>query len=521
MVKTSGENRPVLVIDFGGQYGHLIARRFRELGYRVTHLPAKTVKGAGVREVTAEVAGVVLSGGPASVWESMHDDIVRAVLNTGIPMLGICYGHQLLAKMLGGRVSKAPKPEFGPTEVRILRPEDPIFKGFHSDRILVWMSHNDAVITPPPGAEVLAVSEGSPVAAMRVGDRIYGVQWHPEVSHSQYGSRLLMNWAEISGIPRGWGESEILNLAVQTLKEQIAGLEGGARVISAVSGGVDSTVATVLAEKYSELDIIPVLLEHGLHPAGWVEDTVDALRSLGIEVVVVDVSDRFLDALKGLTDPEVKRKVISRLYFDELHRIAKEYNAKGLIQGTIYPDVIESGGLPGADRIKTHHNIGHREAAHGLIIIEPLRWLYKDEVRRLGRMLGIPDSILNRQPVPGPGLAVRIEGEVTREKVEVVRRADAIVREVIRNHKLEEGLWQYFAILTGSRATGVKGDRREYGYVIAVRAVESSEAMTARAARLPWEVLEEIMVRITREVPGVTRVLYDLTSKPPATIEWE
>ncbi|MCE4611305.1 MAG: glutamine-hydrolyzing GMP synthase [Desulfurococcales archaeon] len=504
----------IVVVDFGGQYAHLIARRIRELGRFSVIVSA--AQGREELEREAEGAsGIVLSGGPGSVWEEGHDWIAEWAVSSGKAVLGICYGHQLLGKVLGGRVGRALKPEFGPTPVRVVR-EDSLFDGMPRE-FTVWMSHNDAVLEPPPGAEVLAESPGSPVAAMRWGDRVYGVQWHPEVYHSEWGMELLDNWLGIAGAPRTWAPGDLVGELVEYVRKEV----GGSRAIAAVSGGVDSTVAALIAKRALGDRLMPVFIDHGLHPEGEVERVTKLLRRIGLEPLVVDASDKFLTSLKGVVDPEEKRRIVGRVYGEVLRDAARELGAEALIQGTIYPDVIESGGRPGADVIKTHHNVGGLPRDLGLKVVEPLRWFYKDEVRAIARVLGVPREIYEKQPVPGPGLAVRVEGEVTREKLKIVRMADAIVREEVEKAGLSGKLWQYFAVLTSSKATGVKGDRRSYGYVIAVRMVESVDAMTARAARPPWEVLERIAWRITSEVPGVVRVVYDVTSKPPATIEWE
>ncbi|MCE4599235.1 MAG: glutamine-hydrolyzing GMP synthase [Desulfurococcales archaeon] len=503
----------VLVIDFGGQYAHLIARRIRELGRFSRIVSAE----ASISDIVSEARssyGVVLSGGPGSVWSGAHDEVARAVIKLEIPVLGICYGHQLLGRVLGGSVSRSPNPEFGPTIVDVIKSEG-ILQGL-PDRVRVWMSHNDAVLEPPPGAEVLAVSRGSPVAAFRLGS-VYGVQWHPEVSHSEYGLKVLENWLRITGAPRNWDPGDMVN----NLIDMVRGMVGGGRAIAAVSGGVDSTVAALIAKKALGDRLVPVFIDHGLHPAGEVEWVSRTLSSIGLKPVVVDASSDFLEALRGVTDPEEKRRVIGRIYGEVLVREAVDVGAEYLVQGTIYPDVIESGARAGADVIKTHHNVGGLPENLGLKLVEPLKWFYKDEVRIIAKKLGVPVSIIEKKPVPGPGLAVRIEGEVTEWKVEVARRADRIVREEIESAGLDKGLWQYFAVLSGSKATGVKGDSRSYGWVIVVRAVESVDAMTANPARLPWDVLERIASRITSEIPVVSRVVYDITSKPPATIEWE
>ncbi|MEM1777338.1 MAG: glutamine-hydrolyzing GMP synthase [Acidilobaceae archaeon] len=503
----------VLIIDFGGQYSHLIARRIRELevyGEFVSH----TIDTDNLLEYVRESYGVILSGGPASVWEGKHDDIIKLIIKEDKPILGICYGHQLLARALGGIVQRSHKPEFGPTTV-FLKVRDRIFKGIPNS-FIVWMSHNDAVIEPPPGAEVLAYSHGSPVAAMRYGIH-YGIQWHPEVAHTSYGMKLLSNWLDIIGAPRVWK----LDIVVDKIIEDIRGVIGDSIAVAAISGGIDSTTATLIAYKSIGSKLKPVIIDHGLHPQGEPARSIKLLESIGLKPILVDASDMFIEALKGITDPEEKRRIFGKLYAEVLEEEALKLGAEYLVQGTIYPDIIESGGRPGASIIKTHHNVAGLPRNIRLKIVEPLKWFYKDEVRRIARKLGVPEEIIKRQPIPGPALAVRIEGEVTREKIDIVRRADAIVREEIENSGIQERLWQYFAILLNSKATGVKGDNRAYGYVVVVRAVISVDAMTASIARLQWDLLERIASRITSEIPQVTRVLYDITSKPPATIEWE
>jgi len=505
----------VLVIDFGGQYAHLITRRIRELGVYTEFLSAESASLEELREAIRGAKGVILSGGPSSVWEGKHDHIASIVVEEAKPTLGICYGHQLLAKVLGGSVGRAYKPEFGPTIVSVKARGDPIFDGI-PETIVAWMSHNDVVLQPPQGAVVLATSQGSPVAAFRVGV-VYGVQWHPEVVHTMFGLKLIRNWLKLIGVERNWKPEHMVDKLIASIREAV----GDGVAVAAVSGGVDSTTASLLAERALGDRLIPVMIDHGLHPAGEPQRSVELLRKIGLEVRVVDASDRFFEALKGLTDPEGKRRAFGRVYAEILEEVAESYGAEYLVQGTIYPDVIESGGRPGSSVIKTHHNVAGLPKGFKLKLVEPLKWFYKDEVRRIASKLGVPKEIINRQPIPGPALAVRVEGEVTREKIEIVRKADAIVREEIEAEGLQDRLWQYFAVLLNSKATGVKGDSRVYGHVIAVRVVLSVDAMTASIARLKWDLLESISSRIVSEVPGVVRVVYDITSKPPATIEWE
>ncbi len=511
----------IVVLDFGGQYAHLISRRLRELGAAAWHVPVETVGLSTIEDLVHKARAVVLSGGPGSVWSSKHDSIASIVIASGKPVLGICYGHQLLAKHYGALVDRSPDPEYGPTPVDITS-DDPIFDRIPR-RIRVWMSHNDAVLEPAPQMKVLATSRGSPVAAFKSGrGKIYGVQWHPEVSHTEHGRKLLDNWLRLSGTSRGWSVQRAYECALDEARRDLEKLPEGRTVVAAVSGGIDSTVATIVASRVAgNRRIIPVLIDHGLHPEGEIGKASMIFNRIGLRLEIVDAAERFLSALEGVGDPEEKRGIISKLYFEVLLEEIGKHNAGGLIQGTIYPDLVETGLIPGADRIKSHHNVAFRHVLdRETIIIEPLKYLYKDEVRSIAEMLGLPKDIIQKKPVPGPGLAVRIEGEITREKLELARKANSIVARIIESSGLSDRLWQYFAIVTRCKATGVKGDRREHGAVIAVRVVESTDAMTANPARLPWEVLEEIALELTR-LPGVTRVVYDITSKPPGTIEWE
>jgi len=468
-----------------------------------------------VTGVIEDVDAFILSGGPSSVWETSHDKLVKHLLESDSKLLGICYGHQLIAKVLGGDVGPSDKPEFGPTLVSVIRPES-ILRGFPR-RIKVWMSHRDSVNDLPKGAVLLATSEGSPIAAFRYNDNVFGVQWHPEVKHSEYGMELLDNWLKIIGVPRGWSPGNIIEDLIRYIQETI----GDSTAISAVSGGVDSTVATVLGHRAIGERLTAIMIDHGFHPEGEIERASKLFRDLGIKFEIIDAAEEFLKGLEGLEDPEEKRRRFGKIYAEIFERIARESGAEYLIQGTIYPDIIESGGRRGADVIKSHHNVAGLPEKFGLKLVEPLRLFYKDEVRRIGKQLGIPDTIIYKQPVPGPALAIRVEGPVSRKLVTIARIANKIVEEEVENAGLSRRLWQYFAVVTRSRATGVKGDRRAYGIVIAVRMVESDDAMTANPYRANWILLERIASRITSEIPEVTRVVYDITSKPPATIEWE
>jgi len=508
----------ILVIGFGGQYMHLIARRLRERGFYAEIVPYNRLTSEVV--TAPEVKALVLSGGPPSVHSPGAPRLPRWVLETGKPMLGICYGFQLLATMLGGRVETG-CGEYGRTVVEVIEPGDPLFAGW-GRREEAWMSHGDCVKEPPPGADVLAISENGYVAAFRAegpgGAPIYGVQFHPEVSHTPKGSLLLENFASRVAEAEPWWRPE--NLVDRIIEELRRKIRSG-KVLVAVSGGVDSTVTTVLLARALGGDrVVALLVDHGLFREGEVEETTRLLRSVGIEPVVVDARERFLRVLRGVRDPEEKRRRIGEEFahvFTEF--VEKHPEIRYLAQGTLYPDVIESGAAPGADRIKSHHNVGGLPDWLSLEVVEPLRDLYKDEVRRLALALGLPRKLAYRHPFPGPGLAVRIIGEVTEEKLRIVRAASRIVEEEIERAGLYEKVWQAFAVVGDDRWVGVKGDKREEGYIVTVRVVDSEDGMTADWVRLPHEVLDRIARRIAREVPGVTMVTYAITSKPPSTIE--
>ncbi|MEM3981658.1 MAG: glutamine-hydrolyzing GMP synthase [Thermofilum sp.] len=509
----------VLVLDFGSQYSHLIARRVREQGVYSEILPHDV----GVEEIESlsarfNVKGIVLSGGPASVLDEGAPGIDARILELGLPVLGICYGHQLLARIAGGRVGPAEKKEYGATYVTIDKPVG-VLKGLER-RERVWMSHGDVVFEVPEGYEVLAHSENTPVAAFRHKEKpIYGLQWHPEVSHTDKGAQMIRNFLfEVCGCEATWRMEHVVDQLVEEVRAEV----GESKAIIALSGGVDSSVAAALAARALGDKLTAVFVDTGFMREGEPEAVKNLFQAMGVKLVVVNAQDRFFKRLEGVVDPEEKRKIIGEEFIRVFEEVAREVGAECLIQGTIYPDRIESGFRKLSDRIKTHHNVaGLPERVKFKKIVEPLRDLYKDEVRKIAEILGLPRELVHRQPFPGPGLAVRVIGEVTREKVEIVRKADRIVREEIERSGLGERLWQYFAVLTNTRSTGVKGDARAYGYVVAVRIVESREGMTASFAKVPYEVLERISTRITNEIPEVTRVVYDITHKPPATIEWE
>jgi len=506
----------IWVIDFGGQYAHLIARRIRELNVYSMIIDPDEISVERIREDTPKA--IILSGGPSSIYEENAPKIPRWLLDINIPILGICYGHQLLAYMFGGRVSRG-LGEFGRTRVKILDKKD-LFKGL-GDVLEVWMSHNDYVEKPPPDSEILAVSEDTGyIAAFRIKERkIFGVQFHPEVIHTERGLDILNNFLELSSCKRNWRLEDYLNNVINNIKNTVSDNE---KVLCAVSGGVDSTVTASILKKAVGDRLVSVFVNHGLLREGEVEEVSTNLRRIGIEPMYIDASERFLNALRGVSDPEEKRIIIGRIFgeiFKEI--ISKDPSIKWLAQGTTYPDVIESGRSRRASKIKSHHNVAGLPEDLGLRLIEPLKDLYKDEVRRLGELLGIPREILVRHPFPGPGLAVRIIGEVNEERLSIIRKASRIVEEIIRRHGLYEKVWQAFPVLLKDKWVGIKGDKRSEGYIIVIRIVDSQDGMTADWSRVPYEILDEISRRIISEIREVTMVTYAITSKPPSTIEAE
>jgi GMP synthase (glutamine-hydrolysing) len=507
----------ILVIDYGAQYAQLIARRVREC-----HVYSEIIRhDTSVTEIARRrPAGIILSGGPKSVYSPGAPGIDARLFELGIPVLGICYGQQLMAQTLGGSVARTGAAEFGKANLVCEPAESTLFSGLASEQV-VWMSHNDAVVRAPEGFAPRASTEGSPVAAFENAQRgIYGVQFHPEVSHTPHGLDVLRNFLyKGCGLLPSWTMVSIIENAVA----EIRSVAGGAGVACALSGGVDSAVAAALVHRAVGDQLTCVFVDHGLLRAGEAEQVEETFRRhLQIDLIHVKAADRFLERLTGVVDPESKRRIIGETFirvFEEVARSELE-DAKFLVQGTLYPDVIESGTRDAA-RIKSHHNVGGLPEDISFVLIEPLRHLFKDEVRRVGEELGLPQEIVWRQPFPGPGLAVRIIGEVTGERLELLRAADLIVLEEIKKADLLSSIWQSFAVLPAIRSVGVMGDERTYGYPIILRAVTSEDAMTADWARLPHELLESISSRLVNEVPGVNRVAYDITSKPPGTIEWE
>jgi GMP synthase (glutamine-hydrolysing) len=509
----------ILVFDFGGQYCHLIGRRIREHGVYSEIVP-HDIKPGEIRLLSERfnVKGLVFSGGPASVYEQNAPRPDPKILSLGLPVLGLCYGHHLIAQMAGGDVKPARQREYGIAYVTIDKPVGVLKRLGKKER--VWMSHRDTVLSIPSEYETLAHTENCPVAAFRhKKELIYGLQWHPEVVHTEKGVQMLRNFVfEVCRCESNWKMEDIAEKAIIEIRRDV----GNGKAIIALSGGIDSSVATVFAAKALDGRLTAVFVDHGFMREKEPEFVRDVFQKFKMKLMLVDARERFLKRLKGVVDPETKRKIIGEEFIRVFEEIAERTGAEYLIQGTIYPDRIESGFRRFSEKIKTHHNVaGLPTGIKFKKIVEPLRDLYKDEVRKVAKMLGLPKEIVSRQPFPGPGLAVRIIGELTREKVDIAKKADKIVTEEIERSGLGENLWQYFAVLTDTKATGVKGDARAYGYVVSLRIVESREAMTASFAKIPHKVLETISTRITNEIPEATRVVYDITHKPPATIEWE
>jgi len=510
------EVEQILVLDFGSQYTKLIAKAVRELSVYSEIVPYD-IPLAEIERIGPK--GLILSGGPASVYEkdSPHPD--PRIYGLGIPILGICYGMQLLAQDLGGRVVRAREREYGLAWLEI--DDGKLFRGL-GPRERVWMSHGDAVVELPPDFRAIARSEGLPIAAIRHQSKeIYGIQFHPEVAHTPKGKEILRNFSsEICGVRERWNPGNLLEEKISLLREQLK----GARCIMGVSGGVDSATAAVLVHRAIGERLIPVYIDTGLMRVGEGERVRRVFRRLGLRLHPVEARAEFFKTLEGVVDPEEKRRRVGaafiKVFEREARRLERELGGiEYLVQGTIYSDVIESAGAGGASRIKSHHNVGGLPQRLNFKIVEPLREFFKDEVREIAALLGLPKEIIGEQPFPGPGLAVRIIGEVTPARVETLQAADAILREELS--RLRERPWQYFAVLLPVRSVAILGDERGYGQVVALRAVDSVDGMTADWSKLPHSLLERISSRITNEVSGVTRVVYDITSKPPGTIEWE
>ncbi|HEX3452836.1 MAG TPA: glutamine-hydrolyzing GMP synthase [Solirubrobacteraceae bacterium] len=512
----------VVVLDYGGQYSQLIARRLRECGVFSELLPHDVP----IEEIAKRnPRGLVLSGGPASVYADGAPRLNRELLDLGVPVMGICYGMQLLVHELGGRVEQAEVGEFGRSDLHVSEP-GVLLRGTPTEQTC-WMSHRDTVFEPPPGFAALASSSSSPVAAIEDTARnIYGIQFHPEVVHTPYGQEILTRFlTEICGCEQSWTAASIVEDQIARIRAQV----GEANVICGLSGGVDSSVAALLVHRAIGDQLTCVFVDHGLMRKDEGEQVVSAFRdTFKVPLVAVDAEARFLDKLAGVTEPEAKRKAIGaefiRVFEEEASKLAGPdgEGARFLVQGTLYSDVIESGGGTGAATIKSHHNVGGLPDDLQFELVEPLRALFKDEVRAVGAELGLPERLVWRQPFPGPGLAIRVVGgEATKERLDVLREADYILQEEIRRAGLYRELWQSFCVLPDVRTVGVQGDERTYGYVVVVRAVTSDDAMTADWARLPYDLLETIASRMINELREVNRVVLDITSKPPGTIEWE
>ena len=508
----------IVVIDFGSQYSLLIARRIRELQV-YCELVAHDTPWEKIASLNPK--GFILSGGPASVYEPEVPLVPAYVYESHLPVLGICYGMQALTKQLGGRVEQGKKYEYGHAVLHLSRPDSPLFIDIPASSP-VWMSHGDMIEEMPPGFSALAYTENSPVAVMGSDKKIFGLQFHPEVAHTPHGKTILKNFIyQVCGCRGDWTISNFTNDSLRSVKKQV----GSGKVICALSGGVDSSVVATLIHQAIGDQLTCIFVNNGLLRREEADRTLKVFQqNLGMNIIYVDASDRFLSRLKGMTDPETKRKAIGGEFIKIFEEEAKKMGKVDfLAQGTLYPDVIESTSSvsTASAKIKTHHNVGGLPTTMTFSLLEPLRYLFKDEVRQVGLGLGLPEEMVWRQPFPGPGLAIRIIGEVSEEKLDLLRAADWIFMNEIKKAKLYRQLWQSFAILTDVKSVGVMGDYRTYGYLIAIRAVTSNDAMTADWARLPYDLLAHVSNRIVNEVPGVNRVVYDITSKPPSTIEWE
>jgi len=527
----------LIIVDFGSQTTHLISRRLREIS-----IETKIVDPEDFFEEIKdlEYQGIIFSGGPTSVYEDAAPTIDKKVFTLGKPILGICYGEQIIAHVLDGEVKPGKKKEYGPATLTIVK-RSPLFNFCHPERsegsskemdssvipqndidsFNVWMNHGDELAKLPTGFETIGTTETIPYAAIADESRkMYGIQFHPEVVHTQFGLQILKNFAHICGLTSK--DHPISKEFVEKLIEDVKDSVGDAHVIGALSGGVDSSIACLMVHQAIGDQFTPIYIDSGLMREGETDELEKVFKSnYDMTVRIVHAEDRFLNNLKGVTDPETKRKVIGKTFIDVLEDEAKKLDAVFLVQGTIYPDVIESAGSKHAKNIKSHHNVGGLPENMKIVLLEPIRNFYKDEVRAIGKILGLPREITHRQPFPGPGLAIRIVGDVTKDTLEILRQADRIVQEVIHSSGKVDEFWQVFAIFTGIKTTGVRGDDRAYGETIAIRAVESKDVMSAGFAKLPWEILGEMSVRIVTEVTEVNRVVYDITNKPPGTIEWE
>ena len=506
----------IIVLDYGSQYNQLITRRIREFGV-FSELLSHRITAAEVKEIAPK--GIILSGGPNSVYDDNAFRIDPEIFELGIPVLGICYGMQLMTYYLDGKVESAKNREYGKAVIDVTAANAPLFNGLPTSQN-VLMSHGDLVTDLPSGFELLATSKDCPIASIQDTKRnFYGVQFHPEVRHSEYGNDLLRHFTfDVCQCTGDWSMENFIDMEIAKVREKV----GDRKVLLALSGGVDSSVVGVLLQKAIGDQLTCIFVDHGLLRKGEGDQVMDMLGGkFGLNIIRVNAQKRFLDKLEGVSDPEQKRKIIGNEFvyvFDD--EATKLEGIDFLAQGTLYTDVIESG-TETAQTIKSHHNVGGLPEDMQFELIEPLNTLFKDEVRALGTELGMPDNIVWRQPFPGPGLGIRVLGEITEEKLEIVRESDAILREEIANAGLDRDIWQYFTVLPGIRSVGVMGDGRTYDYTVGIRAVTSIDGMTADFARIPWDVLQKISVRIVNEVAHVNRIVYDITSKPPATVEWE
>lgn len=506
----------IIVLDFGSQYNQLITRRIRDFGI-YSELLSHKITAEEIKQINPK--GIIFSGGPNSVYDEGAFTVDPAIYKLGIPILGICYGMQLMAHDLGGKVEAADDSEYGRADIEVTKDDAVMFAGLPKKEY-VWMSHGDRVAAVPAGFDVVATSKNCPISAMANNtEKLYGLQFHTEVRNTEYGLDILKKFAfDVCGAKANWSMDDFIDMQVDEIRQTV----GDKKVILGLSGGVDSSVTAVLIHKAIGDQLTCIFVDHGLLRKNEADSVMKALSAdLGVNIIKVDAADRFLGKLKGISDPEQKRKTIGKEFvavFDEEAKKMKD--ADFLAQGTLYTDVIESG-TDTAQTIKSHHNVGGLPEKMGFKLIEPLRSLFKDETRQLGEKLGIPHDLVWRQPFPGPGLGIRVLGEVTPEKLAIVRESDAILREEIKKAGLQESIWQYFTVLPGIRSVGVMGDGRTYDEAVGIRAVTSIDGMTADFAQIPWDVLQKISVRIVNEVDHVNRILYDVTSKPPSTIEWE
>jgi len=507
----------ILILDFGSQYSHLIGKRIRELNVYSEILSYDvTPKEIEMMNKRFNIKGIIISGGPLSVYDKNSPILDKNILELKIPILGICYGHQLLAYLNNGKIQLGNKKEYGITEIKIDNRVG-VLENLN-DVEVVWMSHKDIVYELPKEYEILAHSDNCPIAAFRhVRKPIYGLQWHPEVIHTKNGTVMLQNFIfNICKCTPNWHPENIIEKMIEDLE-----VLKDHKSIMALSGGIDSSTTAILASRIIGKNLTAVFVDTGFMRLNEVENIQNIFKKFDMNLITIDAKERFIKKIKGITDPELKRKIIGEEFIRVFEEISNKIGAEYLLQGTIYPDRVESG-IKRSEKIKTHHNVGGLPSKTQFkAIIEPIKDLYKNEVRKIAEELGLPKELVRRQPFPGPGLAVRIMGEVTEEKIKIIQLADEIVRNEIEKTNVKENLWQYFAVLTNTESTGVQGDARAYGFVVAIRAVESNEAMTANFAKIPYHILEKISSKIINEIPQVTRVVYDITHKPPSTIEWE